>query len=132
MTGVPWNESFAGTLALDGVTDFNQALMPGVGRDAQLEIDVSLADLDEWIRDPSYGARAEGGTLTCAGLPGDKAIVDGGDFQLFVPANGELSDALHLRLRYTLALHIKSTDEALTLHAFKLIENNPGFDAWYD
>jgi hypothetical protein len=132
MTGVRWNESFAGTLALGGVTDFNQALMPGVGRDAQLEIDVSLADLDEWIRDPSYGGRAEGGTLTCAGLPGDKAIVDGGDFQLFVPANGKLSDALHLRLRYTLALHIKSTDEALTLHAFKLIENNPGLDAWYD
>lgn len=132
MTGVRWKESFAGTLAFDGVTDFNQALMPDAGLDAQLEIDVSIKDLDEWIRDPTYAGLADGGTLTCAGLRGDKATVGGGDFQLFVPANGRLPDALHLRMRYTLALQLDSTHEPLTLHGFKLIENNPGFDAWYD
>ncbi len=35
-------------------------------------------------------------------------------------------------MRYQLALRHDSTGEPLTLHGFKLIENNPGFDCWTD
>jgi hypothetical protein len=132
MTEVRWTESFGGTLAFDGVTDFNQALMPNARRDAEMTLDVSMDDLDEWIRDRRYAGRAERGTLTCAGLPGGKARINDGAFELFLPANGELSDALHLRMRYALNLELVDSGDPLTLHGFKLIENNPGFDAWYD
>jgi hypothetical protein len=132
MTGVRWTERFAGRLGFEAATDYNDALLENVGQDATMMMRVSYDDVERWIRDSSYPGRVEGGTLTCDGLSGGTATVEGGRFEILVPANGRLSDSLHLRMRYQMALRHDATGEPLTLHGFKLIENNPGFDCWTD
>jgi hypothetical protein len=132
MTGVRWTERFAGRLGFEAATDYNDALLENVGQDATMMMHVSYDDVERWIRDSSYPGRVEGGTLTCDGLSGGTATVEGGRFEILVPANGRLSDSLHLRMRYEMALRHDATGEPLTLHGFKLIENNPGFDCWTD
>jgi hypothetical protein len=131
MTGVRWRERFAGWLAAPPVTDFNRALMGGARHRGSMSVDAYVDDVDAWIRNPHYAGRVDGGTLRCDLLAGGTAEVRAGTFRLFVPANGELSDALHLRMRYALSLHDAAAGP-LTLHGFKLIENDPGFDAWRD
>lgn len=132
MAGVRWTEEFKGWLAFERGIDFNDALLKSARTRATLSIAVSFDNVDRWIRDSAHPGRVEGGTLTCDGLQGRTATVEGGDFEILVPANGELSDALHLRMRYRLALRHDSSGEQLTLHGFKLVENDPGFDAWSD
>ena len=132
MTGVRWTERFAGRLGFEAATDYNDAMLENVGQDAKLEMRVSFDDVEHWIRDASHPGRVEGGQLTCGGLAGGTATIEGGQFVILVPAGGDLSDSLHLRMRYELVLRHDSTGEPLTLHGFKLIENNPGFDCWTD
>ena len=132
MTQVSWKEHFGGWLAFEGITDFNMALMEQVRHEATMAIDVSFDDVEEWIRDRGHLGRVAGGSLSCDGLTSGPATVLGGSFQILVPANGEYSDALHLRMRYDLDLRLDGSGELATLHGFKLVENDPGFDAWSD
>ena len=132
MTGVRWTERFTGWLGFESAVDFNDALRKGVGTRTTMTIQVSFDDVDSWVRDPGYAGRVERGTLSCDGLQGRAATVTGGEFRILVPAGGELSDVLHLRMRYEVRLRHDSTGEPLTLYGFKLVENDPGFDAWRD
>ena len=134
MTGVRWQEHFDGWLGRGSIrdADFNEALLSDQRHPATISIDVYYDDVDRWIRDPSYAGRVDGGQLVCDGIAVANATVESGKFRILEPAGGELSDALHLRMRYTLALRQKDTGDPLTLHGFKLIENDPGFDAWRD
>ena len=134
MTGVRWQEHFDGWLGRGSIrdADFNEALLSDQRHPATMSIDVYYDDVDRWIRDPSYAGRVDGGRLVCDGIAVANATVESGKFRILEPAGGELSDALHLRMRYTLALRQQDTGDPLTLHGFKLIENDPGFDAWRD
>ncbi len=85
--------------------------------------------MDPRPRPPWAGS---GRVAACDGLAAGPATVLGGSFQILVPANGQYSDALHLRMRYDLDLRLDGSGELATLHGFKLVENDPGFDAWSD
>ncbi len=132
MGGVRWTERFKGWLAFEGATDYNDALLKTARSRSSLTMTVSFEDVDRWIQDSAHPGRVHGGTLTCTGLLGGTATIEGGEFEILVPANGELADALHLRMRYRLALRHDSSGQPLTLHGFKLVENDPGFDCWSD
>jgi hypothetical protein len=137
--GVKWSETFTGWLAF-GRTDFNQAMLPERGEPATAGLTVLIADLERFL-----AAQADGGIRDAQALPaavtegylrcdsfGGELTVRSGTFQAFVPAGqSEPRDALHLRMRYDLRLQGPGGREYV-MEAFKLVENDPGYDSWSD
>jgi hypothetical protein len=138
MTRIEWTEHFNGRLApASEASDYNNALQAGVGRPATAELHASFKHVEDWIRAIKEGrnnivsGRVRSGSLTCEEL-GLALKVEESEFDLFVAADEELPDALHRRVRYRLNLRDPETNERFTLRGFKLLENDPGLDAWYD
>jgi hypothetical protein len=122
-----FTEEMKGWLSFDQ-TDFNQALLHGrrEGTRAKLRLTIEIADLARFL-DPArtHEARAHG-HLECDAL-GGRLETQAGGFELFSTEGG----ARHLRMRYRLALR-NPAGYALTLHGFKLVEDDPNFDSWHD
>ena len=137
--GVTWSETFTGWLAF-GQTDFNQAMLPEHREPATAGVSVAIRDLDAFLDAQSDGgvrdaaalpADVTAGYIRCDAFGGDLTLRDG-TFEAFVPAGQtEPRDALHLRMRYTLALEGPS-GRPYTAVGFKLLENDPGYDSWSD
>ncbi len=137
--GVTWSETFTGWLAF-GQTDFNQAMRAAHGEPATAEVSVAITNLDAFL-----DAQSDGGIRDAAALPaevtegyircdafGGELVVRKGTFQAFVPAGQtEPRDALHLRMRYALALEGPG-GRTYRCEGFKLVENDPGYDSWSD
>ena len=134
MTGVSWQETFSGRLALGPGCEFNEALLDGQRASASLK--VTFDDVDTWVDDPATTPASVTGTFTYRGLgPADWEVT--GTAGIFVPADEDLPDRLHLRMRYELELAEAAANETaprqrMRMDAFKLIENDPGFDSWSD
>src|SRR4029450_5382617 len=122
-----FTEEMKGWLSFDQ-TDFNQALLHGrrEGTRAKLRLTIEIGDLARFL-DPArtHEARAHG-HLECDAL-GGRLETQAGGFELFSTEGG----ARHLRMRYRLALR-NPAGYALTLHGFKLVEDDPNFDSWHD
>ena len=90
------------------------------------------AQADGGIRDPeALPAAVTEGYVRCDAFPGELRVRTG-TFEAFVPtAQTEPRDALHLRMRYHLALDGPG-GRAYVLEGFKLVENDPGYDSWSD
>jgi hypothetical protein len=139
VSGVTWRETFKGWLAF-GQTDFNQATLPAHREPVTAAVTVSIPDLDQFlsaqsdggIRDrPPMPADVTAGYIRCDALGGDLSV-RAGTFQAFVPAgHREPRSVLHLRMRYALTLQDPG-GRVYELMGFKLLENDPGYDAWSD
>ncbi len=137
--GVTWSETFSGWLAL-GDTDFNQAMLPERREPVTAGLTVVIDDLDRFLAAQADGgirdaealpAAVTTGYLRCDALEGELSV-DRGTFRAFVPAGlTEPRDALHLRMRYELALSDRG-GRRYELEGFKLVENDPGYDSWSD
>jgi hypothetical protein len=137
--GVTWTETFRGWLAF-GLTDFNQAMLPRHREPVRAQLSLEISDLDHFLahqadggvsREPVCPATVSAGAVECEGFSGS-LIVTGGTFLALVTAGErEPRDAVHLRMRYDLALR-GPTGESFRLEGFKLIENDPGYDSWSD
>ena len=137
--GVTWSETFTGWLAF-GQTDFNQAMLPEHREPTTAGVSVAIPNLNGFL-----DAQSDGGIRDAAALPaevtegyircdpfGGELSVRSGIFRAFVPAGqAEPRDALHLRMRYELALEGPG-DRTYTCEGFKLLENDPGYDSWSD
>ena len=137
--GISWRETFTGRLVF-GQEDFNQAMRPAHGEPVTAGLTVVIGDLarflaaqaDGGIRDPeALPAAVTEGYIRCDAFPGELRVRTG-SFEAFVPtAQTEPRDALHLRMRYHLALDGPG-GRAYLLEGFKLVENDPGYDSWSD
>jgi hypothetical protein len=130
MGGVRWREVLTGPMSFDQ-DDFNQAMLEGRrdGVYARLDITLEVDDVAEFERSPTKTAQVVGGCLDAPGLGGPLPVLDG-TFEQFVQAD-DLLDHLHLRMRYRLMLE-DPAGGLLCLDAFKLLENDPGYDSWSD
>jgi hypothetical protein len=137
--GVRWSETFTGRLAF-GQTDFNQAMRPARGEPVTAGLTVLIGDLQRFLAAQADGgirdtealpAAVTEGYVRCDGFNGE-LTVRSGTFQAFVPAGqSEPRDALHLRMRYDLEL-LGPGGRDYVMQAFKLVENDPGYDSWSD
>ncbi len=131
MGGVRWSEQLDGHVSLKQ-TDFNQAWLEGVREEstASLSLFLQIDDMDEFAGAERRLARIEPGSLfECPELEGRMPVLRG-QFELLAAADA-LVDELHLRMRYDV-----DVEDELGRHfhvaAFKLVENDPGYDSWAD
>ncbi len=130
MGGVRWSERMSGYLSFDRL-DFNQALLEGRrdGVTLALTMTLQIDDVEDFAAAEQKRARVCAGVLDSPDL-GGKLQVHWGGFELLGQANG-LDDHLHRRMRYRLNLTDPAGHE-LRFSAFKLVENDPGYDSWID
>lgn len=126
MSGVRFTEQLTGWLSFSE-TDFNQALLQGRrdGIRARMRLTIEVDDLDRFVAGPAHTARASG-WVKCDEL-GGRLVTEGAEFELF----GREPDERHARMRYRLLLR-DPAGRPLTLHGFKLLEDDPNYDSWRD
>jgi hypothetical protein len=126
MSSLRFSEHLAGFVSTRE-TDFNQAWLEGMRNDevCTVDLDIAVDDVNRFIDDPEHTASATG-HLDCAALGGRLAVVDG-MFNLFV----EEQDRRKTRMRYRLFV-VDPQNRPLTFSAFKVIVDDPNFDAWTD
>ena len=110
-----------------GVRDYNTGLVAGRldGNRCELRLTVDVEDLDDFLADPVVPARL-GGTLRCPCLGGEMRIEEGW-FQLLVPT----LDERRRRVLYR-AFVCDADGRRLTISGFKVVEDDPSHDVWYD
>ena len=131
MGGVRWSETLSGYLSLYQ-RDFNQAWLEGKRRKqrASLALTLQVDDIECFVASQRRLARIEPGSyFDHPPLEGRMRVVRG-QFELLAPAN-ELVDGLHRRMRYGVDL-TDPQGRHFHLSAFKLVENDPGYDSWSD
>ena len=131
MGGVRWSETLSGHLSRYQ-RDFNQAWLEGRHKKqgASLALTLQVDDIDRFATAPRRLARIEPGS--CFDFPTMEGKMDvvRGQFELLAPVD-ELVDELHLRMRYGVDLS-DPQKRHFHLSAFKLVENDPGYDSWAD
>lgn len=131
MGGVRWKERLSGHLSFDQA-DFNQAWLEGKRDDvaAALALTLQIDDIEHFAASARRLARIE--PESCFDCPAMEGRMDAvrGQFELFA-ASDELIDGLHLRMRYDADLR-DAQGRHYHIAAFKLVENDPGYDSWAD
>jgi hypothetical protein len=107
--------------------DYNTAVVAGRRERSWCSVQLTavIDDLDRFLNGPQSPARLEG-TVHCPHL-GGRLEVEEGTFNAFVRA----PDARRRRVIYRLFLRDRD-GRPLTLSGFKLIEDDPNHDTWYD
>jgi cholesterol oxidase len=124
---VSFTEEMKGFVAL-GEHDFDRGFRSGrESRTALMfHLTITAEDVDRFIADREHEARAEG-WIECGAL-GGRLPVERGIFNLFVDQEGDRS-----RKRMLYRLHFADgAGNPLTLSGHKVIEDDPGFDPWWD
>jgi len=121
-----FTEQMKGYVAF-GISDYEQGFREGRSKESSLSVQVTILvdDVDRFVIEPNHEARAEG-HVDCDGLGGRRPI-ESGRFNLFVDTTVEGRK----QMRY----HLLSSDalgHPVTLHGFKIIEDQPGIDIWRD
>lgn len=94
-------------------------------RDLMFHLDITVPDVDRFVRDPSHTATAEG-TVRCDHLGGDCEVVAGTVNLLF-----DVRGPAYKLMRYHL-FFVTPAGEAFTLSGIKQVRDDPGCDLWTD
>ncbi|HEY9420348.1 MAG TPA: patatin-like phospholipase family protein [Thermoanaerobaculia bacterium] len=125
-TSLQFTEDMKGYVAL-GETDFQRGFDAGRGQGTFLHchLTIQVDGVNRFITHPDHQARITG-AVRCATLGGDRPV-ESGVFNLFVDAD----DPTRKRMLYR--IHFRDGGgQPLTLSGHKMIEDDPGLDAWSD
>lgn len=128
VTTLRFTEDMKGYAAL-GETDFERGFRLGREKKTFLHchLTIEVDGVNRFVTRPEHEAEVTG-TVFCEALGGTLPI-SGGIFNLFVDADG--GDPTRKRMLYR--LHFRDgAGNPLTLSGFKVIEDDPGLDAWSD
>lgn len=126
MSSLEFTEKMKGYVTLAEV-DYDKGFRKGKadGTFLMFHLTISTDDVDRFFRDPQHEATTRG-WVSCEAL-GGKLPVDSGIFNLFV----DTDDPKLIKMLYRLYF-ADGVGNPLTLSGFKLVKDNPGFDAWAD
>ena len=110
-----------------GVADYEQGFREGRLSETILAVQATIVvdDIDRFVTEPNHEARVEG-HVDCDDLGGRRPI-ELGRFNLFVDTEIERRKHMRYRLLFSDAL-----GHPVTIHGFKVVEDQPGIDIWRD
>jgi cholesterol oxidase len=127
--GLQFSETMRGFFSPKVKDDFVQGAKQGKEDGSPFEFTLTIIsdDLDAMLTRPEHQAGTLG-TVTAPSLATEPLTVTGGEFNLFV----EDSDHPNTRqMRYRMKMRT-TAGRAYYFYGFKVIHNDPGFDAWAD
>jgi predicted acylesterase/phospholipase RssA len=125
-TALSFSEVMRGHVSL-GETDHQRGWEKGrqAGTGLLVRLDVKVEQVRRFVADPEHEGSIRG-VIECAALGGRLAI-ERGTFNLFV----DRGDPSLKEMRYRL-LARDGSGQPITLHGFKRVHDDPGFDLWTD
>jgi cholesterol oxidase len=127
--GLQFTETMQGFISPEVKDNFAQGAKQGKedGSSCAFTLTIISDDLDAMLTKPEHCAGTLG-TVTAPFLSPEPLTVTGGEFNLFVedPAHPDTRQ-MHYRMKMTTTM-----GRAYFFYGFKVIHNDPGFDAWAD
>ena len=125
-TSLRFTETMTGFVT-EGMTDYETGYRRGrlAETDLRFRLTITMEDVNRFLRTPDHSARAEG-YVEGAAL-GGRCPVSEGRFNLFVDEGDPRRRYMRYRLPFT-----TPAGEPRTLRGHKVIEDDPGADAWGD
>ena len=127
--GLQFTETMRGFFSAQVKDDFAQGAKQGKEEGSPFEFTLTIIsdDLDVMLDRPEHRARTLG-TVTAPSLSFQPLTVTGGEFNLFVEdPDHPNTRQMHYRMKMT-----TTAGRAYYFYGFKVIHNDPGFDAWTD
>lgn len=127
--GLQFTETMKGFFSAKVKDDFAQGAKQGKKDGSPFEFTLTIIsdDLDAMLARPEHRARTLG-TVTAPSLSSQPLTVTEGEFNLFVEDPDHLNTRqMHYRMKMT-----TTAGRVYYFYGFKVIHNDPGFDAWAD
>ncbi len=127
--GLQFTETMRGFFSAQVKDDFAQGAKQGKEEGSPFEFTLTIIsdDLDVMLDRPEHQARTLG-TVTAPSLSSQPLTVTGGEFNLFVEdPDHPNTRQMHYRMKMA-----TTAGRAYYFYGFKVIHNDPGFDAWTD
>jgi hypothetical protein len=127
MGGVSFHEVLEGWVG-ERELDVNQGVITGRRENTplRLELDIDVPDVDAVVRDPGATAHATG-SVESPLLGGRCEVLPGSTFNLLAAR----PEARSSRMLYRLLVH-DASGAPVTVSAFKVVHDDPGWDVWTD
>jgi cholesterol oxidase len=129
LLGLQFTETMKGFFSPKVQDDFAAGARQGKADGSPFEFTLTIIsnDLDAMLTRPEHQARALG-TVTAPSLSSQPLIVTEGEFNLFVE-DPDHPDTRQMRYRMKMTT---TAGRAYYFYGFKVVHNDPGFDAWTD